>query len=264
MNKIVIKKISKLDDKIIRNIEKKLSGNKFFIDKKINSRIEREISHLGKEKLIIDSITRLSKNIPKNKVLFLAVKLYHLNKQIYESLAKELKNDKKILNKRLSSKISKNKVHFELHNKLLKIADKHANIVKEYYKKFKLNSKNKHHHLLKIAIHKRRAENIYDSLNDRRVKTILHRLLLLKLDQVYKNLIEGSVELSKNIVALTKAIQSSNDKKVKKINNMIDYIISENIRLLRNFAFKYSYNVVHSEKFFDSKNNEFILATKKL
>jgi len=133
MGKIATKKIAKSADKIIKDLEKELEGaGEIYIDKKINDRIEREISHLGKEKLIVDHINNLSKIFNKknkNKTLFLLVKLYNFNNQIHDALSKELKNDKKLLSKRVKTNIERNKVHKDLYKKLLKIANNHYEIV---------------------------------------------------------------------------------------------------------------------------------------
>ena len=140
MNKIPAKTITKSADKVIESVEKELSGaSEIYIDKAINNRIEREISHLGKEKLIVDHVYELSKKYNKknkNKILFLLVKLYNFNKQVHESLANELKNDKNLLNKRVKTKVGKNKVYKDLYKKLLKIANAHYDIVRSYANSF--------------------------------------------------------------------------------------------------------------------------------
>ena len=60
MNKIPTKTIAKSADKVIENVEKELSGaSEIYIDKAVNKRIEKEISHLGKEKLIVDHVYEL-------------------------------------------------------------------------------------------------------------------------------------------------------------------------------------------------------------
>ena len=127
MIKIRAKKISKNAEKLIKSVEKRFqSEGTIYLDKTINSRIEQEISHLGKEKLIVDHIHNLSKKYNKknkDKIMFLLVKLYRLNEQVHESLAFELKNDKRLLNKRIKTKISRNNVHKDIYKKLLKIVD---------------------------------------------------------------------------------------------------------------------------------------------
>ena len=81
-------KLPKSTHNVIKRVEKELSGvSEIYVDKTINTKIEREISHLGKEKLIVDHAYNLSKKFNKknkNKILFLLVKLYNYNQQVYQ------------------------------------------------------------------------------------------------------------------------------------------------------------------------------------
>lgn len=264
---ISTKKISKSTDKVIKNVEKELSlANEVYVDKTINKRIENEISHLGKEKLIVDHIFNLTKKFNKknkNKILFLLVKLYNFNKQIHESLVKELKNDKKLLNKRIKTKITKNNVHKDLYKKLLKIADSHYFIVKSYAKSFNPKIKYSRRFILKIVDHKRKAQAIYNSLTNIKMRKTLHKVLLKKLDTVYQTLIEFTVDLASRISQIVKDIKKNKGGNAKKRATIIQGIVSDKIGVLRSFAYKYTYNVIHSEHFFDLDNNRIILITKK-
>lgn len=265
---ITIGTIAKNADSVIKKVEKELKREgDIFIDKKINARIEREISHLGKEKLIVDHINKLTRNFNKknkNEILFLLVKLYNLNKQVNESLVKELKSDKKLLNKRIKTKIEKNKVHIDIYKKLLKIAQAHFDIVKKHAKTFDPKKIYRHGYILKIVHHKRKAEAIYDSLTGKNMKKIMHRILLKKLDGVYKALIDSTVDMANGILTLVTDIKNNKVSRFGKKTKEMQTIVSDKIDVLRSFAYKYSYNILHSEKFFDFKNKKIILITKKL
>lgn len=267
MRKIPSKKIAKTTDNVIKKVEKELSGaSEVYVDKTINKRIEKEISHLGKEKLIVDHIYNLTKKFNKknkNRILFLLVKLYNLNKQVHESLVEELKNDKKLLNKRVKTKIEKNKVHKDLYKKLLKIANSHYFIVKSYAKSFDPKIKYSRRFILNIIGHKRKAETIYKSLTNIKMRKTLHKVLMKKLDKVYQALIEFTVDLASRISQIVKDIKSNKSGNVKKRATIIQGIVSDKTGVLRSFAYKYTYNVIHSEHFFDLDNRKLVLITKK-
>lgn len=264
---IASKKISKSADKVIQAVEKELKEvDEIYVDKTINSRIEREISHLGKEKLIVDHVNNLAKKFNKrnkNKILFLLVKLYNFNKQIHESLLKELKNDKKLLNRRIKLKFDKTKVQKELYKKLLKIADAHFKVVKGYAKSFNPKKKYSPRLLLNVVQHKRKAEKIYKALANVKMRTTLHKVLLKKLDQVYQILIDFTVELANSISLLVKEIRNNKVGKVRKDSKDIQSIVSDKIGLLKSFAYKFTYNIIHEEKFYDFDNKKLVLITKK-
>lgn len=268
MSTIKTKTIPKAAHNLIRKVEKKLSGvGDVYLDSTINNRIEREISHLGKENLSADHVYNLSKKFNKknkNKVLFLLVKLFNFNKQVNESLTKELKNDKKLLNKRIKTKIDKNKVHKDIYKKLLKIANEHFKVVENYAKTFNPKKKYSRRFILNIVYHKRKAEAIYKELTNVKMRRTLHRVLLTKLDRVFQTLIDFTVELANKISQIVKAIQNNNVKNMSKKTKEIQTIVSDKIGVLRDFAYKYSYNVIHSDHFFDFDNNKIILVTKRL
>jgi hypothetical protein len=263
---IKITKIPKSSQKVIKAAEKKLNeSNEVYIDKAINSKIEREISHLGKEKLIVDHLAKLAKKFNKqnkDKILFLLVKLYNLNQQVHESLAKELKNDKKLLNTRVRTKIQKKKVHKDLYVKLMKIANSHYEIVKAYAKQFNPRIKYDKKYIMSIIYHKRQAEKIYKSLANVKMRKTLHRVLLKKLDSVYAALMDFTIDLAKDISKAVKAIDSNKTSSVKKGAKAMQSIVSDKIAVLRSFAYKYTYNVIHSDHFFDFDGNKLVLITK--
>ena len=262
------KTISKTSDKIIKDAAKELEeASEVYVDKKINHRIEREISHLGKERLIVDHVYNLAKKFNKknkNKILFLLIKLYNFNRQIHESVAKELKNDKRLLNKRVKTKIEKSKVHKDLYKKLLKIANSHYYIVKKYADSFNPKIKYSKKFIAYIVYHKRKAEAIYKALTNIKMRKTLHRVLLKKLDMVYRALVGFTVQLAHKISEIVKDIKNgrigSLGKKTKEIHN----IVSGKIDVLRSFAYKYTYNVIHSEHFYDFDNNKLMLITKNM
>lgn len=267
MCKIVINQIPKTTDNIIKKVEKELQGvSDIYVDKKINRKIEREISHLGKERLLVDHIYNLSKKFDKknkNKVLFLLVKLYNFNKQIHESLSKELMNDKKILNNRIKTKIDKNKVHKDLYNKLLKIADKHYKVVKDYAKTFNPRKKYSTSFINNIVYHKRQAERIYKTLTNVSMRKTLHKVLLVKLDKVYQELINFTIKLAKIISISIKDINNNKINNFRKKSKEMQQIVSNKIEVLGSFAYKYTYNIIHSNHFFDFDKNRIILIKKR-
>lgn len=260
------KKIAKSADKIIKSVEKELSdSSEVYVDKTINKRIENEISHLGKEKLIVDHVYNLTNKYNKknkNKILFLLVKLYNFNKQIHESLVKELNNDNKLLNKRIKTKIEKNNVHKDLYKKLLQIANSHYFIVKSYAKSFDPKIKYSRKFIFNIIDHKRKAEAIYKSLANIKMRKTLHKVLLKKLDKVYQALIEFTVDLASRISQIVKDIKNNKSGNVKKKATIIQDIVSNKVGVLRSFAYKYTYNIIHSEHYYDFDNHRIVLTTK--
>jgi hypothetical protein len=254
--------IGKLEDEF-------LSDNELYVDKSLNKKIEDKISHLGKEKFISEVILKLDaklKNkengLQKKKILVLLIKLYRYNQQINETLKGELSDNKKLLNKRIKTRINSHNVHMDVYNKLLKIADSHLNIVSKHAKNHAPNKRYDRNYVIKIMYHKKKAETLYKTLSKKNVHWVMHRVLLKKLDQVYNELMTMTVELAEEIVDCAKLIKSG--KKHNKSVTEIYHIIEDKVRFLRNFAFKYSYNIIHSGEFFDSKNNKMILVTKRL
>lgn len=262
------KTIAKSTDRIIKNVEKELKDSgEVYIDKKINDRVEHEISHLGKEKLIADHVYDLTKKFNKshkNKILFLLVKLYNFNKQIHESLRLELKNDKNLLNNRIKSNVEKNKVYKEFYTKLLKKANQHYAIVKKTAKDIDPKKKYSRIFVLNIVYHEKKAKALYKILINLRTRKTLHKVLLAKLDKVYQSLIESTVDLSKRIVMMVKYVKNNKVANVRKSTNSIHSIVSNKIGVLRNFAYKYSYNIIHSDNFLDFNGNKIVLVTKKV
>lgn len=268
MSTIATKKIAKTADKVIESVEKELSGaSEIYVDKTINTKIEREISHLGKESLIADHVYNLSKKFNKknkNRVLFLLVRLYNFNKQVHESLTKELKNDKKLLNKRIKTKIDKNQVHKDIYKKLLKIANGHYKVVKNYADTFNPKEKHSRKLILNIVYHKRQAETIYKALANIKMRMTMHKVLLKKLDMVFRALIEFTVDLANKISQIVKAIKNNKAGSLSKKTKGIQAVVSDKVDVLRSFAYKYSYNVIHSDHFFDFDNHKIVLITKKV
>ena len=136
--------------------------------------------------------------------------------------------------------------------------------MKKHAKTFDPKKIYRHGYILKIVHHKRKAEAIYDSLAGKNMKKIMHRILLKKLDGVYKALIDSTVDLAKDILAIVKDIKNNKVSRFGKKTKEMQTIVSDKIDVLRSFAYKYSYNILHSEKFFDFKNKKIILITKKL
>ena len=267
MNKIP-KTISKRTQNVMKGIEKHLEGsNEVYVDKSINTRVEREISHLGKEKLLADHIKNLSKKANqtnKNKMLFLLVRLYHFNNQVHQSLVKELRNDKKLLSKRIKTKFDRKKAHRDVYKKLLKIAKAHYTVVKKYADHFNRKTKYSKKFIANIVNHKRRAAAIYESLTNVRMRVTLHKVLLRKLDSVYKMLIDSTVDLANEISQTASAIKNNKAKNVNKRTKEIQSLVSDKIDVLKSFAYKYSYNIIHSDYFYDFDNHKMVLITKKV
>lgn len=263
---VPIKTISKSSDSIIKKIEKRLAKNSdVYIDKSITKKIDREISTLGKEKLIADHISDLAKGYgqdSKDRLLFLLIKLYNLNKQVHESLLRELKNDKKLLSHRIKAKISKKKVHIDIYKKLLGIANRHYQFVKDYAKNFNPSKRYPTSLILSVVSHKRSAEAIYKALANIKMRKTLHSVLLQKLDKVFQSLADSTADLSNRIAALARDVSSGRMRNLKEHAANIDLVISSKVNILREFAYKYSYNVIHSDHFYDLDGNKLILVTK--
>ena len=264
---VIIRAIIKTSDSIIKKIEKQLSkNNEVYVDRTINKKIDREISTLGKEKLIADHINDLADSYDENaanKVLFLLVKLYYLNKQVHESLIRELESDKKLLSRRIKTKISKNRVHKDIYRKLLDIANRHYQFVKNYAKNFNPKKTYAASLILSVVAHKRKAESIYEALINVRMRKTLHKVLVHKLDEVFQSLINSTADLSNKIAITVRDVNSNKINDLKANAKEIDGIIASKIDVLREFAYKYSYNVIHSDHFFDLDGNKIILITKR-
>lgn len=259
----ITNKITKSSESIIKRAEKELGGvNDIYIDRNINKKIDREISSLGKEKLIADHINELAGNYDedgRNKLIFLLIKLYNLNKQVHESLIRELKNNKKLLSKRINTKMSKDKAHKDIYRKLLAIANKHYNFVKEYAKNFNPLKKYPASLISGVVGHKRKAEAIYTALASIRTRKTLHQVLVHKLDNVFKSLINSTADLSNKIARVVRDVSSNKTNNLKSSAEEIDTIIISKLDILREFAYKYSYNIIHSEHFFDLDGNKIVL-----
>ena len=93
---------------------------------------------------------------------------------------------------------------------------------------------------------------------------MLQKVLLRKLDKVYQSLIESTVDLSKKIAIMVNYVRNNKVTNVRKSTNNIHSIVSNKIGVLRNFAYKYSYNIIHSGKFLDFNDNKIVLVTKKV
>ena len=95
------------------------------------------------------------------------------------------------------------------------------------------------------------------------MRNTLHKVLLKKLDKVYRTLMEFTVDLANNISQMVKDIKSNKMGKVSKKSRDIHSIVSGKVGVLRSFAYKYTYNLIHSDKFYDLNNNKIVLITKK-
>ena len=258
-------------DKLIEKLEKDISKSGISIDKALDAKIERQISHLGKEMIITNIVARLSKrlqssknDILKNKILLLLIKLYKYNRQVHDSLKRELTNDRKLLNKRIKAKIHSNNVHMEIYNKLWKIANEHLSVFGNHARNHSPDIRYHPYYVIKMIYHKNKAEKIYKALSSKNVRKTIHKILLTKLDKVYNALLLLSSELSKHIISSINCIKVNRNGDLVLHTHQMEGLIDSKIRVLRNFAFKYSYNLIHSQEFFDSKNNRIILATKNL
>ena len=263
---VTIKTITKSSESTIRRIEAQLAqNNEIYIDKTINKKIDMEISTLGKEKLIADHINDLAEKYNEddaNKALFLLVKLYNINKQVHESLIRELKSGKKLLSRRINAKMSKKGAHKDIYRKLLGIANKHYQFVKNYARNFNPVRRYPSRLILSVVMHKRKAEAIYTALANIKTRKTLHGVLLHKLDNVFQSLINSTADLSSKIVVAARDVKSGKIKDFESKAKEIDSIISSKVDILREFAYKYSYNVIHSDHFFDLDGNKIILVTR--
>lgn len=258
--------ILKISDNIINSIQKELQkSSEVYVDEVINRRVDREVSHLGKENLIADHIANLTKNYgktKKNNVLFLLVKLYNINKQVNQSLSLELKNDKKLLDKRIKTRENK-AAYKDVYNKLLKIADKHYKVVEDYAKHFNPKKKYSNFVINNVVYHKRKAEAIYKELANVKMRKTLHSILLTKLDKVYQSLMISTVNLANSIANLTKNVKNNNVKALRTKAEEIDNAIASKLEVLKDFAYKYTFNIIHSDHFLDFDGNKLVLVTKK-
>jgi hypothetical protein len=263
----IIKKINKSTENFIKKLQKQLSKNKdVYIDKSVNSKIDREASNLGKEKLIADHLRDISKNYSKSKsheTLFLLLKLYEFNKQVHSSLLKELKEDKKLLNKRIKVTLSKKGVGKDIFKKLMKIGDKHYKFVRDFARNFNKKKRYSPKLIVKVVEHKRKAEMIYQALGNIQSRRTLHKVLLNKLDSVFVTLVDTTADLAGKIASTIKSVHTNKTAKIKHQISEIDAIISSKVVTLREFAYKYSFNVIHSDKFLDLDGNKLVLVTRQ-
>ncbi len=266
MINIAGKVIARSIDKLMKNVEGELKkSNEIYVDPKVNSRVEREISHLGKEKLLAGHIASLSEDFNDSnraKILFLLVKLYNYNKQVHESLTNELKQDRRALNKRIKAKVLKNKVYQEIYGKLMKAANKHFNIVGDFVRKIKTGKRYPKSYVMEVAYHEKKAEDIYDAVINLKTREKLHKVLLLKLDEVYSSLIEFTVDLAKQIAILVKDVQSQRTRGLREKAGALQHIVSSKVIVLSDFAYKYSYEIIHSDHFFDLDGKKITIVTR--
>jgi len=225
-------------------------------DKRILSRIEKEGSLLGKERIICDQLSSFSKKSSKNtrmQLILMLIRLYKTNTQIVESLEKELKNDKKLLKKRVSQKLKK--VHAELHGNLLTVAGRHTKAARVHYGKYIPEKSSTHGHYHIASHHKKKAENLYKFLMSRGAREMLKKVATVKLEKVYKELISDS----KKIAAAIEKDVSAIEKNRKVDLDYIRYLVNRQIIALSHFATNYSKSLIHTAQFVDNLSNKIIL-----
>ena len=153
-------------------------------------------------------------------------------------------------------------MHKDIFKKLLAIADRHYQFVKSYAKNFDSKIKYPTSAILSVVAHKRKAETIYKALANIKARKTLHKVLVEKLDTVFHSLIDSTADLSNKIAVLARDINANKVRSLKDHAQVIDSVISSKVEVLRDFAYKYSYNVIHSDHFHDLDGNKIILVTK--
>ena len=74
--------------------------------------------------------------------------------------------------------------------------------------------------------------------------------------------LDVTADLSNKIAVLARDINANKVRSLKDHAQVIDSVISSKVEVLRDFAYKYSYNVIHSDHFHDLDGNKIILVTK--
>jgi len=230
------------------------------IDKKILNSIDREKSLIGKSLIICDQLAAIQKKKGKEargqNILFL-IRLFRYNTQVYESLKKELAKEKELLKKRVNKGFRSSSVHEEIYKNVLKVADQHFSIGKKHLKQFKSKDESTHKHGHMALHHKKKAEDIYDTLLGKDIKKVIKRLAIVKLAETYELLIKICNELS---TELNKTIKSA--KKGNKIAASIEKICvlchRQNLTL-KHYAVNYSRAMIHSAEYIDNLRNKVII-----
>lgn len=223
------------------------------IDKRLSNKIDKEFSHLGKEKILINIIKKNNKD--NRNLLYLTLKLDDINKEIYNSIKKE------DIKKRVNLKLRDEKILKFLSDQINKAANHHYKLAKTHYSRYKNDKKNGHQHLLKLSIHKTKAERMYEALSENKFKKVINNVLNKKLEMVFREISDYCIELSGKIHKLVIMINKG-EKNINKSISEISGIVQNKVSLLEDFAIQYGYKIIHSEEFSGPNNKKLILIEK--
>lgn len=256
-------KLSKKDiegiNKMYHEIEKSA-----IIDKKIQKSLETEKSYIGKELLLCDQVYAIHDKLPKAKyqIILYLIRLFKYNNQIYESLKRELANDKNLLQKRINKTFKEKNAHGEIYLNILKLANKHFIKGKTYLKNFDEDDASTHHHAHLSLHHKNKAEELYNELLAKDVKRVIKHLALVKLSEVYAHMMLKCEHLSKLIPEVIKKIEQAHAEIQNDLYNIHRLVAEQNLSL-RHFAINYSKSLVHAAEYMDNLSNRVILYEHK-
>jgi hypothetical protein len=166
--------------------------------------------------------------------------------------------------KRIEKEFKKDKVHKELYNSILSVADEHFKTGKNHVEQYDETDKKTHHHAHMALHHKTKAEELYDILLAKDVRKVLKHLALTKFSEVCEKLIENSEEIAANIQKA--ADYAEKNKTGEELNNCLYHInhkVLEQNLVLRHFALSYSKALIHSAEFLDSQSDKIILYVHK-
>jgi len=256
-------------DRSIAAIEKQiLAKGNVFIDKRLDGRLKKEASHLGKEQLVLEAISRSITNsrslggAEKDRLMLMLIGLYRLNRQVHHSIQRELENDKELLKKRIRQRMESAKAHIDVHKKLLRIADRHFSAVKRHALAHKPGKQYSPEYMARMIYHENRARKIYKSLSHSNTPEIIHGLLVKKLDAVFTSVLGLTDDFSGNIMKCIELTKKNSIREIAKITEEMRNTLSKKSGILADFASKYTHKLVHSQQFLDRENNKIVLVTK--
>jgi hypothetical protein len=231
------------------------------IDKKILDSIDREKCILGKELMLCEQIHAVNSSVlgkeARYQIILYLIRLFSYNLQVHQSLTKELENDKELLKKRVEKAMREKKVHNEIFDSVMKVADNHFNSGKEHLKHIRKEDSSTHYHAHLALNHKNKAEELYNTLMDKNIKRVMQKVAMIKLESTYKKLLEKCESLASMISQSIRSLEKGTQKNMS-FHHLTQQVFEQNL-LLRQFAVNYSKSLVHAAEYRDHLNNKIVI-----
>lgn len=262
---------NKKSTSLISELKQELSKDRdTYINKQIYKKIEKEISLLGKERLLCNHIRALKNKVKsKNKkelkeMLYLYINLYNTNDMVIKAIKNEIANGNKVLKGRINKSIKKNDIHFEIYRKTLKKARNLYEVGRNHLKRFRRSKFKTLADLMSAGIYETRVKSLLNTLYHKDFKKIVNRMLLSKTMSVFNSLLKLSNRLKSKIITDIKFLRQFNKSKSKAIDHQINEIIEEQVGIINNFAIDYSYKIIHSQEFLNQKDDRVLLISESV